>query len=29
MNTDRANEMVNADIVIGDDGLAHAIRIIQ
>lgn len=29
MNVERAGEQVQADVVIGDDGLAHAIRFVQ
>jgi hypothetical protein len=29
MNVERAGELVKADVVIGDDGLARAIRFIQ
>jgi hypothetical protein len=29
MNVDRAGELVKADVFVGDDGLARAIRFVQ
>ena len=29
MNTDRGNSLVKADVVVGDDGVPRAIRLVQ
>ena len=29
MNTDRGNTLVKADVVVGDDGVPRAIRLVQ